>query len=805
MCCAQSAPSTPAAPAHTNRLATESSPYLRQHAHNPVDWMPWGDEAFAEARRRNVPIFLSIGYSTCYWCHVMERESFEDEAIAKLLNENFVCIKVDREERPDVDDVYMMAVQLMSGRGGWPMSVWLTPPGTRAEQDAGLEPFYAGTYFPPEPRSGMASLPEVAANIARAWKQDHDKVMAQAAQVTQAIREEMTRGHEPVRVGPNDVARALQTLLNIHDTKYGGFGQAPKFPQPVFCDFLLELAGRIREPAIDGAVRSAVRVTLDKMALGGMYDQVGGGFHRYSTDEKWLVPHFEKMLYDNAQLASLYARSFAISRDPFDARVVRETLDYVLREMLDKETGAFWSAQDAEVDGREGQNYLWTRAQLTEALGESESVFAARLLGFEDGPNFQDPHHPEDGRKNVLFLPDRPEKLAQDMKLDGEEFGKRWGGVQTALLKARGARPQPRTDDKVITSWNGLMIGALADGSMALGAPAYLDAGERAAKFFLVNMRTKTGGLFRTYRDTKAKTAGFLEDYAFVVQGLIKLHLASAAFVRADLRYLNGAEELTRIALERFGSPEAPGALFDTRDGQPDLLVRARSVHDGALPSGQGVMLHNLIDLYQLTRKPEYLERAIALAGSLSSDIARNPVGSLNATRAVLRLLAVKPDALDSLPAPATAAAEPTNPSPTVSTEPPVEVHASSDRIGVPKSGSAELHLKLVIKPGMHIAAHEPGVEGMQGLSIRVEGGEGIEAQVQYPEGEPYKGAASPPGKNDKPLLVHHGELELTVRLSRTEALWSARPMLVLTYVACTDRECLAPQTVSLDVAIDPG
>lgn len=803
---------------HTNRLAKESSPYLRQHQHNPVDWYPWGEEAFAEARRRQVPIFLSIGYSTCYWCHVMERECFENPEIAKLLNDSFVCVKVDREERPDVDDIYMAAVQMTTGRGGWPMSVWLMPtsPEGAAEPSNGLEPFYAGTYFPSEPRSGLPSLQQVTENINHAWTSDRAKVVEQAKRIADAVREHA--GWQPqVKIGAPQIGTALHGLLQIHDTKNGGFGRAPKFPQPVFLDLLLEIESKINDPAVASAVKNAVRLTLDKMALGGMYDQLGGGFHRYSTDETWTVPHFEKMLYDNAMLASVYSRAFARSRDPFDAKVVRETIAWALREMQDNETGSFYSAQDAEVDGLEGLNYLWTRQQLTDTLGEDDAVFAARMLGFDNGTNFQDPHHPEQPRRNVLFMPQRLEAMAAESHIDPAQFGDRWATIQKRLFDARATRKQPRLDDKVITSWNGLMIGALADASMALQDEKYLDHAERAAKFFLVNMRTKTGGLYRTYRDTKAKTAGFLEDYAYLIQGLIHVHQANVMYwQRTDARYIKGAEELMKVAMERFspaaGSPEAtshPGILFDTREGQTDLIVRAATTHDGAMPSAQGVMLHNLIDLYAFTRNQAYLDRAVSLARAISGEIARSPLASVNSTRAVLRLLPSKPDLFDGLPdAPPPPGGGGEQAQGTNTSQPdltPVEVHADTDRVVVPKAGQppAVLRLRLAVDPGYHVNANKPGVEGMIGLEVRIEGGQGVNATVTYPEAARYEGGALP--KNEGPLMVHSGEIELKVELVQTGQPWQGRPLLVVTYQACDDRACLQPQTVSLDVALDPG
>ena len=783
-----------------NHLVGQTSPYLLQHAHNPVDWWPWGEAALAEAKRRNVPIFLSVGYSTCYWCHVMERESFEDEVTAKFLNEHFVCIKVDREERPDIDEIYMTALQQMTHRGGWPMSVWLTPPGTRNDADPGLEPFYAGTYYPPEPRPGMSSFASVLRGITDAWTGQREQVLEQAGAITQAVRDSMNRPREHVRPGQIELANSLGMLLQSHDATNGGFGRAPKFPQPVNLEFLLDMQGRFADPAISSSLASALRVTLDKMAMGGMFDQLGGGFHRYSTDERWLVPHFEKMLYDQAQLIDVYARAFAIRRDPFDALIVRRTIDYVLREMCDPETGAFWSAQDAEVNEREGQNYLWTPEEVANVLGEADAPLVVRAFGLDQPANFRDPHHPEDGPRWVLALTARPDELAAREGMKPAEYIKKLDGAIQRLLVARRARPQPHTDGKVITAWNGLMIGALADGAIVLGDVKCLDAAERAAKFFLVNMRTKTGGLFRIYRDTKARTAGFLEDYAFLIKGLLSLHRANAVSARADTRYLEGAEQLTRIALERFGSESFPGGLYDTRDGQSDLLVRGSSIHDGALPSGQSVMLHDLLDLYEITRKQEYLDRAVALLGAFSNDIVASPLWAVNSTRAILRFMAIGPATLDPLGAerkPEQAAAP--------EADAPVKVLASTDRVAVPPDGKGEVtvHLKLEIDSHHHINAHVPGVEGMTGLAIEISGGTGVSLAVEYPKGVPYTGAALPKGEG--PLMVHSGELELDVRLSRTGDAWTGRPLIVVTYQACTDTECMQPQKVALDVALDPS
>jgi uncharacterized protein YyaL (SSP411 family) len=786
---------TAAAPAHTNRLARESSPYLLQHAHNPVDWYPWGPEALAAARERGVPILLSVGYSTCYWCHVMERESFEDAAVAALMNERFVCVKLDREERPDIDEIYMSALQAMTGSGGWPMNVFLTPPGARGPDDPGLEPFYAGTYFPPQEGMGRPSWSTVVTRLSEVWQTNRADVLAQAAGATAAVRDAIAETSAPVRIDTSHAGQALANLVQIFDATNGGFGGAPKFPQPVFLEFLLDVRPGISDPAVAGRADRAIRETLDAMALGGIHDQAGGGFHRYATDAAWTVPHFEKMLYDNAQLASVYSRAYRAMRDPLDARVARRTLDYVLREMTDA-TGAFYSAQDAEVDHREGANYLWTREQIIEALGPDDGAFAASVLGVDAGPNFRDPHHPGDAPRSVLILRDRPEALAAELGLTVEAFTQRLDAALTRLMEVRATRKQPATDDKVLTAWNGLMIAALAEGAVALGDPKYLDAAERGAKAILGTMRGPDGTVLRTARHGKASpTPGVLEDYAFLIRGLIALHRAGALAMRADVTYLNEARGLTEIVFTRFGDPRT-GVLYNTPAGSPDLLVRAQSSYDGAVPSGQSVMVHNLLDLAELTSDEGYRESAEAVLASVSADVARSPLGAINSTRALLRVLRANPAFADrhgAAPAPTPALPDDA-----------VRILATVERVSVPAGQVVELPIRIEIDPGHHLNAHVPGVNGMTGLTSWIEGSEAVAVDADWPIGTPYAGRGVPAGVGT--LMVHEGAVEVTLRLRRTDRPWNPgeRPMILVTYQVCTDEACLMPRTVELDVAIDP-
>ena len=782
-----------AEPVHEpNKLANETSPYLLQHAHNPVEWHPWGPEAFEEARRRNVPIFLSVGYSTCYWCHVMERESFENEGIAALMNEHFVCIKVDREERPDVDEIYMAATQMIAGRGGWPMSVWMTPPGAESEDDPGLKPFFAGTYYPPVPRDGMNSFPELIENISDIWSRTPEQIIEQADRIAGAVRERFEADETPARIDSTQIQQALVTLVNLYDREHAGFGGAPKFPQPTNSEYLFEVRDTITDPALRGTIQGIIKQTLDNMATGGMYDQVGGGFHRYSTDAMWLVPHFEKMLYDNGQLASLYALSAAVTGDEFHARVCADILGYVLREMT-SESGAFYSAQDAEVDSREGLNYLWTEAQIREALTEAQASFAIRVFGVDRGTNFQDPHHPQDAPKNVLFLTARPEKLAEEMGMDIGAFLSELNTVRAAMYRVRQTREQPGLDDKVITSWNGLMIKGFADGAIALRNKAFLDAGSRAADDLYATMYTG-GVLARTARNGTRGPDGVLEDYAFFASGLLALHRTSAAFGQGNPEHVKRARAIIDAAYERFGDPET-GTLYDTPPGQSDLFVRTRSTYDGAIPSAPSVMLHNLIDLYDITNDKRDLERAIALLGSMSRDIAGSPAGAINSVRALHRIMRLDASIPDRFGEPVE------TPRPAQEVDTPVQVLTQAERVTVPSAGSVDLPIRIEIEEPFHINAHEPGVAALEPLTIGISGGTGIEVRVDYPDGTPYAGSAVP----DKlgTLMVHTGAVELTATISRTGEPITGRPLLVVTYQVCSDTECYRSLTVELDVALD--
>jgi uncharacterized protein YyaL (SSP411 family) len=767
-----------------NRLIHETSPYLLQHAHNPVDWWPWSDEAFAEARRRNVPVFLSIGYSTCYWCHVMERESFEDEAIAAQMNKDFVCIKVDREERPDVDEVYMAATVMMTGRGGWPMSVFLEP--------AQRRPFWCGTYFPARAHPGlqMPTFPQVLDSLSKAYREQKDAVEQQSEELARAVREHLAGAAAPAQLSQEQVADAVTALLKIFDRTNGGFGQAPKFPQPVFLEFLLDARARAADDSTADAIDQAVRRTLDKMACGGIRDHVGGGFHRYAVDAYWLVPHFEKMLYDNAQLARVYARAARWYGDSWYESVARETLAYVQREMTG-EGGGFYSAQDAEVDGREGLNYLWTPDEIRAALGPDnpeDADFAIKVYGLDQGTNFKDPHHPEEPARNVLRLDDRPDRIASQFNLSIDGFNERLKQINARLYAARMQRKQPRLDDKVLTAWNGLMIGAFATAARELEAPELLAPAQLAADFVLSDMIEPGAGLLRSYRAGVAKTPAFLEDHACLMHGL--LELARSTSGEARTLNLKHAQIILALAKPAFFD-ETTGAIYDTRADSTELFVRTRSTHDGATPAGISVMLHALLDLADLTKDAALLRRAVQGLAAISSAVAESPVGTINSTRALLRMLIGDSATAEAL----THAPPPKQPLKSASEVLPVEIYASIDRITVAQDTPAEFTLVIKIADGYHIPAADPGdspaARSLIPFRVGIVNGTGIVAYAAYPEGETYADE----------IRVYKGSFELTVALERKGPI-TGRPLISVMYQACTDTECLAPVTVELDIAL---
>jgi uncharacterized protein YyaL (SSP411 family) len=582
-----------------NRLAAETSPYLLQHAHNPVDWHPWSPEAFELARREDKPVLLSVGYSACHWCHVMERESFENDEIAALMNQLFVSIKVDREERPDVDQIYMQAVQSMTGRGGWPMTVFLTPDGV---------PFYGGTYFPPEDRHGMPAFPRLLRSIADAYHSRRGEVLEAGRQLVEAMGQSGRLGASSSLLSRDVLVRAYMGLGGEFDERDGGLGQAPKFPQPMAWEAVLRVGRR----TADARGLEMLQLTLTRMARGGIYDQLGGGFHRYSVDGQWLVPHFEKMLYDNAQLASLYLHGWLATREALYRRVVEETLDYVRREMTHP-AGGFYSAQDADSEGVEGKFFVWSPEEIRAVLGDPSLARAALAYwGVDDGPNFEG--------HSILFVPRDPEEVAGTLGITGDELATAIERARALLHAEREKRVHPGLDDKVLASWNGLTLAAFAEAAAVLGRADYLAVAVRNA-LFLTRQMVRDGRLLRSWKDGRARITGYLEDYAMVGAGLLALYEATF-----DRRWLDESRRLADAALGLFWSADL-NAFFDTGHDQEALVVRPRNLFDNAVPSGTSVAIDWLLRLAVILGEERYETVALAALRPMADLMQRYPSG----------------------------------------------------------------------------------------------------------------------------------------------------------------------------------
>jgi hypothetical protein len=580
----------------TNRLAGESSPYLLQHADNPVDWYPWGGEALERAHNEDKPIFLSIGYAACHWCHVMAHESFEDPATAALMNEQFINIKVDREERPDLDGIYMQAVTAMTGQGGWPMSVFLTPEG---------KPFYGGTYFPPVRRYNMPSFTEVLQTIARLWQQDRPRLLQSSEQIAAYLDEHSTSlGQESIPFDPDNVKQALVNLAQSYDWQNGGWGKAPKFPQPMVIEFLLRSATRGDAEARDIAIHA-----LEAMARGGMYDLVGGGFARYSTDDRWLVPHFEKMLYDNAQLARVYLHGWLVSGEAQFRQVCEETLDFVARELTDP-LGGFYSSLDADSEGEEGKFYLWTPDEI-QAVLEDPQDFALVCAAYQvnDAGNFEG--------KTIFQRQLTDAQLAERFRIDPETVAARLKEAHQKLLSARSKRIPPGTDDKVLTSWNALMLHAYAEAGRYLGRADYLEIAQRNAQFLLENLAVD-GRLLRSWRKGQANHNAYLEDYAALILGLLALYQSDG-----EVAWYRTANWLADEMIAHFSDPG--GGFFDTRDDHETLLYRPKDLQDNATPSGNALAACALLQMAAYQGRSDWRGLAEAMLASLQGLMARYP------------------------------------------------------------------------------------------------------------------------------------------------------------------------------------
>jgi len=591
---------------YQNRLAKSLSPYLLQHASNPVDWYPWSEEAFQKAKKENKPIFLSIGYSTCHWCHVMEHESFEDSTVAELMNKNFISIKVDREEMPEVDHLYMSVCQAMTGRGGWPLTIIMTPD---------KEPFFAGTYFPKTGRGNRPGMLQLIPSLANAWDTKQNEI----SKTTEKIREFLIKTNSSSikeEWEENMIREAYTQNARRYDPDFGGFGRSPKFPSPHNLIFLL----RYSKIYNDTTALRMVETTLQHMRRGGMYDHVGLGFHRYSTDNRWFLPHFEKMLYDQAMLAMAYLEAFQYTQDNQYAKVAREIFTYVLRDMTDKE-GGFYSAEDADSEGEEGKFYVWDKKELIDILGQDSGEKLAEIYGFKVEGNFQDEASGKNNGKNIPHYAIKIEKLSKKFNMSKNNFEKFIIEQRNKLFDARKSRVHPLKDDKILTDWNGLMIAALALGGQALNEPKYTAAAEKATKFILKKLRNDNGRLNKRYRKGVSGLPAHLDDYAFMVWGLLNLYEATF-----DIDYLKEAIELTDIMKSDFFD-ENNGGFFIGSDKSEKLMIRVKDSYDGAIPSGNSVAAMNLVRINRFTGDPKWIDILDKTFRSFTDGAKQSPIG----------------------------------------------------------------------------------------------------------------------------------------------------------------------------------
>ena len=587
----------------SNKLINEQSPYLLQHAYNPVDWYPWGEEAFEKAKSENKPIFLSIGYSTCHWCHVMEKESFEDEEVAKLMNEAFVSIKVDREERPDIDGIYMTVCQMLTGSGGWPLTIVMTPD---------KKPFFAGTYFPKLSRYGRAGMTELIPQLSEIWKSKNDDVLKSAEEISHALlNSSKFSGNEILSTEILD--RAFNELSRRFDPEKGGFGKAPKFPTPHNLTFLLRYWKKNKnEQAL-----AMVEKTLQEMRLGGIYDHIGYGFHRYSTDPKWLVPHFEKMLYDQALLAIAYTEAYQATKNELYKTTVKEILEYVSRDMLSKK-GGFYSAEDADSEGEEGKFYLWTVDEVKELLNEDADLILD-IFNCETDGNWIDPMHGGKVGTNILHLQTTLAEYCSETNVNTELLEIKIALAQKQLLEAREKRIHPHKDDKILADWNALMISAFAKAAQVFDEKKYIEVAESAVKFILNNMTLPNGRLLHRYRNGKVDISGNLDDYAFFIAALLDVYETTFS-----VEYLSKALEFNSDLINYFWD-DKDGAFFFTATDSEKLLVRQKEIYDGAIPSGNSIALMNLIRLYRFTGKSEFEDKASQMIKTFSQSIKTSP------------------------------------------------------------------------------------------------------------------------------------------------------------------------------------
>ena len=778
----------------TNHLIHETSPYLLLHAHNPVEWNPWGPEALERAKAEDKPIFLSVGYSTCYWCHVMERKVFSNPEIAKLMNQWFINIKVDREERPDIDEIYMMATQIVTQHGGWPNSVFLTPD---------LLPFFAGTYFPPVESLGRPGFPQVLQFIHDVWTNRRKEVIASANQLTEIIRQATSEGVTNTNETPLErklITSAVESLRQRYSHAYGGFGGAPKFPSPTNLGVLL--SEYQREPA--ERTLQMVTHTLDMMAYGGMYDQIGGGFHRYSVDAQWLVPHFEKMLYDNAQLAKIYLQTYQLTETPLYRRVAEEIFTFVFREMTSAE-GGFYSALDAEVDAEEGKYYVWTKEEIQKILGRRKAKLFVKVYGVDKGSNFE-------GGANILYLPSSIASLAKAEKQSEDKIQKQLEPLKAKLLEAREKRKRPLLDTKVITSWNGLMIDAFAYAYEVLDDSRYRDAAREAVEFILTRLKRSDGQLMRTYKDGIAKYDGYLDDYAFSVRGLLGLYQATG-----EGRWLDEAESLTNTMIRLFWDNERGGFYFTLAD-QEHLVVRTKNPYDSALPSGNAVAVNNLLTLARLTGNKDYLDKAQKTMQNFAGLMAQSPSGFMHMLVATNRYLStdwskivgegggqlpqlsLNPEKESGIKLVVPLKGLNGNQIAPPSGADVVKSSASiSSKEGIIPQRPFDVKVQLKIAEGWHINANPASQELLIPTTVSVSPDEAVEVlSVKYPEGKLLDLSF-----NDQPIFVYEGIVTIQMKLNLKPDISREKAFpinLDLEYQACDDQRCLPPSTSTIQL-----
>ncbi len=758
-------------PAHTNALIDETSPYLRQHAHNPVNWYPWGEAAFAKAKQENKPIFLSVGYSTCYWCHVMEVESFEDPEVAAVLNEHFIAIKVDREERPDIDEQYMIATQLLTQRGGWPNSVWLTPAG---------KPWMAGTYFP------KANFISVLEQLATIWDTRRDEVDRQAESMVQAAaRVSSPRFSTAVPLTAKLLDQAAKELVARFEPQHGGFGVAPKFPPHGTLQLLLEHYRRTEDPSL----LTPIAKTLDAMWLGGLHDHLGGGFHRYSTDDRWLLPHFEKMLYDNAQLMRAYADGFELTGEKRYRDAVEDIFQWCQREMTAPQ-GGFYSALDSGEVGKEGEAYVWSVEKLRQALPAEDAQFFAEIYNFQVEGNFAEEASGEKTGENIPHRTETIEQIAERRGLDPAALRSRLDALREKLLEVRQSWPQPHKDDKILTSWNGLMIAALARAGRLLEEPRYSQAAEQAADFILQNM-VRDGRLLRTFRAGQAKLPAYLDDYTYFIQALLELYQTSG-----NARWLQQADTFAEQLIDDFEDRQQ-GGFFFTTDDHEDLLVRTKHLGGGGnLPNPNGVAAQLLIEIAELTGKSTYRQSAQRTLQSLSGLMELQPQASEDVLIATSRWLATGGEASTAI-----AAETQQQGGKLVQRIDPVTIQIDPAKPICKAGEPVALRVTVEIDEGWHLYAENPEADFLQPTRVAVDAAEGFTVEQIK--------SSSPRRQLDailnQELATYAGEVHFDLAITaNAKAVVGENPLTIhVTIQACDSKRCLPVKTAAIEFVVE--